>query len=255
MREHGTRSAARPQEDARKEFKDVLDLGLLATVRCGGPYLETGVHQAMREHPTTDRVVRHQTDALPEGEPWFSMTIWRRVVTDTEMLRLAIRRAGSRELAEDAIQETARALGERKSLDAITNLRGFFYVSLVHEIDHQLGRPSAIPAGDAAEISGSAPGRFASGCCPAAQCRRLGCASAGPRGRSAGQARAGTDPQWADGHDPGPVSRSRPVPVGDSARGQSHLCAASRRSCDGRGLERHPQSCLPAVVRRARPAL
>ena len=74
------------------------------------------------------------------------------IVTDTEMLRLAIRRAGNRELAEDAIQETARALGERKSLDAITNLRGFFYVSLVHEIDHQLGRPSAIPAGDAAEI-------------------------------------------------------------------------------------------------------
>ncbi|MGI8450653.1 MAG: hypothetical protein ACR2MP_26440 [Streptosporangiaceae bacterium] len=64
------------------------------------------------------------------------------------MLRLAIRRAGSRELAEDAIQETARALGERKSLAEIGNLRGFFYVALIHEIDHQLGRPSAIPAGD-----------------------------------------------------------------------------------------------------------
>jgi len=74
------------------------------------------------------------------------------IIKDTEMLRLAIRRAGSRELAEDAIQETARALGERKSLDAIENLRGFFYVSLVHEIDHQLGRTSAIPAGDPGEI-------------------------------------------------------------------------------------------------------
>ena len=73
------------------------------------------------------------------------------MVRDTEMLRLAIRRAGSRDLAEDAIQETARAVGERKSLDAIGNLRGFFYVALIHEIDHQLGRASAIPAGDAAE--------------------------------------------------------------------------------------------------------
>lgn len=76
------------------------------------------------------------------------------IVSDPEMLRLAIRRAGSRELAEDAIQETARALGERKSLDEIENLRGFFYVALIHEIDHQLGRPSAIPAGDVGEIWG-----------------------------------------------------------------------------------------------------
>ena len=77
-REHGTRSAARPQEDARKEFKVVLDLGLLATAHCARPYLETGADQAMREHPTTDRVVRHRTDALPEGEPWISMKISRR---------------------------------------------------------------------------------------------------------------------------------------------------------------------------------
>jgi DNA-directed RNA polymerase specialized sigma24 family protein len=74
------------------------------------------------------------------------------IVNDPEMRRLAIRRAGSRELAEDAIQETVRALGERKRLDEIENVRGFFYVSLIHEIDHQLGRPSAIPAGDAGEI-------------------------------------------------------------------------------------------------------
>jgi DNA-directed RNA polymerase specialized sigma24 family protein len=74
------------------------------------------------------------------------------IVKDAEMLRLAIRRAGSRELAEDAMQETVRALGERKSLDAIENLRGFFYVALIHEIDHQLGRPSALPVGDARGI-------------------------------------------------------------------------------------------------------
>ena len=74
------------------------------------------------------------------------------VATDAEILRLAIRRAGSRELAEDAIQETARALGERKNPDAIANLRGFFYVALIHQIDHQLTRRSAFPAGEAEEI-------------------------------------------------------------------------------------------------------
>ena len=79
------------------------------------------------------------------------------IVKDAEMLRLAIRRAGSRELAEDAMQETVRALGERKSLDAIENLRGFFYVALIHEIDHQLGRPSALPVGDVREIGDRRP--------------------------------------------------------------------------------------------------
>ncbi|MGO9217195.1 MAG: hypothetical protein ACLP5E_05385 [Streptosporangiaceae bacterium] len=68
------------------------------------------------------------------------------VAAEPEMLRLATRRAGSRELAEDALQETVRAITERKSSEVIANLRGFFYVSLIREIDHQLGRPVAIPA-------------------------------------------------------------------------------------------------------------
>lgn len=71
-----------------------------------------------------------------------------RVAADPEMFRLAVRRAGSRELAEDAIQDTVRAIAERKSPDAIENLRGFFYVALIREIDHQLGRPAAIPDAD-----------------------------------------------------------------------------------------------------------
>ena len=70
------------------------------------------------------------------------------VASDPEMYRRALRRAGSRELAEDALQETVRAITGRKSLEAIENLRGFFYVSLIREIDHQLGRPTAIPVGD-----------------------------------------------------------------------------------------------------------
>ena len=71
-----------------------------------------------------------------------------RIAADPEMFRLAVRRAGCRELAEDAMQETARAIVERKSPEAIENLRAFFYVALIREIDHQLGRPAAIPDAD-----------------------------------------------------------------------------------------------------------
>jgi hypothetical protein len=45
-----------------------------------------------------------------------------RIAIDPEMLRRATRRAGSRELAQDAMQETARALAERKRGEAIENL-------------------------------------------------------------------------------------------------------------------------------------
>jgi DNA-directed RNA polymerase specialized sigma24 family protein len=82
-----------------------------------------------------------------------------RIATDPEMIRRAVRRARSRELAEDALQETVRAIVERKSPEPIDNLRGFFYVSLIREIDHQLGRPAAIPAADIAELSDRGPDR------------------------------------------------------------------------------------------------
>jgi DNA-directed RNA polymerase specialized sigma24 family protein len=70
------------------------------------------------------------------------------IAADPETFRRAVRRAGSRELAQDAIQETVRAIAERKSPKPIENLDGFFYVTLIHEIDHQLGRPAAIPDPD-----------------------------------------------------------------------------------------------------------
>ena len=70
------------------------------------------------------------------------------IAADPEVFRRAVRRAGSRELAQDAIQETVRAIASRKSTQAIENLRGFFWVALTHEIDHQLGRPAAVPDGD-----------------------------------------------------------------------------------------------------------
>jgi hypothetical protein len=86
---------------------------------------------------------------------------------DPEMLRLAVRRAGSRELAEDALQETARAIVERKSPDAIENPRAFFYVALIHEIDHQLGRSLPILAADVTLISDKGQDRTAPAVGPA----------------------------------------------------------------------------------------
>lgn len=84
------------------------------------------------------------------------------VAAEPEMLRLATRRAGSRELAEDALQETVRAIAERKCSEVIENLRGFFYVSLIREIDHQLGRPAAMPAADIGAISDRCQGTVVS---------------------------------------------------------------------------------------------
>lgn len=80
-----------------------------------------------------------------------------RIATDPEMIRRAVRRAGSRELAEDALQETVRAIVERKNPEPIENMPGFFYVALTREIDHQLGRPSAIPAADISALSDRGP--------------------------------------------------------------------------------------------------
>ncbi|MGI8450655.1 MAG: hypothetical protein ACR2MP_26450 [Streptosporangiaceae bacterium] len=86
---------------------------------------------------------------------------------DQEMCRRAVRRAGSRELAEDALQETVRAIAGRKSPEAIENLPGFFYVSLIREIDHQLGRPTAIPVGgEIGPISDRAQDRASSAAAP-----------------------------------------------------------------------------------------
>jgi DNA-directed RNA polymerase specialized sigma24 family protein len=82
-----------------------------------------------------------------------------RIAVDPDMLRLAVRRAGSRELAEDALHDTVWAIAQRRSPQAIENLRSFFYVSMIREIDRQLRRPAAVPAANISEISDRAHGR------------------------------------------------------------------------------------------------
>jgi hypothetical protein len=64
------------------------------------------------------------------------------------MRRLAMARAGNRELAEDALQETYWAVGRVKDPGRIQDLRAFFCRALIREINHQRGRSSLVPVED-----------------------------------------------------------------------------------------------------------
>jgi hypothetical protein len=60
------------------------------------------------------------------------------IAADPEVRRLALRRAGNRELAEDALQETFYAVARVKNPGRIENLRAFFCRALINEIRRQL---------------------------------------------------------------------------------------------------------------------
>jgi DNA-directed RNA polymerase specialized sigma24 family protein len=80
------------------------------------------------------------------------------VAQDPEIRRLARRRAGSHELAEDALQETYWAIARRKQPEIIRDLRAFFCRSLLREIDHQRARLIAVPTADI-DIADNTQGR------------------------------------------------------------------------------------------------
>jgi DNA-directed RNA polymerase specialized sigma24 family protein len=67
-----------------------------------------------------------------------------RVARDPAIRRLAERRAGSRQLAEDALQETYWNVA-RANPKTIRDLRAFFCRSLIREIAHQRARTNTIP--------------------------------------------------------------------------------------------------------------
>jgi len=89
-------------------------------------------------------------------------------VKDAAIRRLAERRAGSRDLAEDALQETFRAVAQTQNPEAIENLRAFFCKSLIHAIYRQLTLSGPIPAGDIGAIADSRQGLSSSGTSPPA---------------------------------------------------------------------------------------
>ena len=76
-----------------------------------------------------------------------------KLVGDPEVRRLAERRARSRELAEDALHDTFRAVAQTQNPEAIRDLRAFFCKSLIHEINHQLARSVPVLTEDICAIS------------------------------------------------------------------------------------------------------
>ena len=87
------------------------------------------------------------------------------VVLDPAIMRLAERRAGSRELARDALQATYVAVSQVKDPERIMDLPAFFRTSLIREISHLRARPAPIPVEDiaaASEQGAASSGRTAS---------------------------------------------------------------------------------------------
>jgi hypothetical protein len=76
-----------------------------------------------------------------------------KLVEDPAIRRLAERRARSRELAEDALQDTFHAVARTRHPEAINDLRAFFCKSLIHAIYRQLALSAPVPAEDIAAIA------------------------------------------------------------------------------------------------------
>jgi hypothetical protein len=70
------------------------------------------------------------------------------LVQDPAIRGLALRRARSRELAEDALQDTFYAVAQTGHPEAIEDLRAFFCKSLIHMINRQLSLSGPVLAED-----------------------------------------------------------------------------------------------------------
>ena len=91
-----------------------------------------------------------------------------KLVEDAAIRRLAERRARSRELAEDALQDTFRAVAQTQHPEAIEDLRAFFCKSLIHAINRQLTLSPPVPAEDIGAVADSCQGFSSSGASPSA---------------------------------------------------------------------------------------
>jgi DNA-directed RNA polymerase specialized sigma24 family protein len=78
-----------------------------------------------------------------------------RIRQDPQVWRLALRRAGHRDLAEDALQETYYSVARVKDPDHIENLRAFFCRALINQISHLRGQLNPIPVEDPEVLAGT----------------------------------------------------------------------------------------------------
>jgi hypothetical protein len=76
------------------------------------------------------------------------------LVKDPAVRGLALRRARSRELAEDALQDTFYAVARTRHPETIEDVRAFFCKSLIHTISRQLALAAPIPVEDIGASAG-----------------------------------------------------------------------------------------------------
>ena len=74
---------------------------------------------------------------------------------DPPIWRLALRRAGSSDLAEDALQETYYSVARVKDPAHIENLRAFFCWAPINQISHLRGQLNPIPVDDPEMLVGT----------------------------------------------------------------------------------------------------
>jgi DNA-directed RNA polymerase specialized sigma24 family protein len=87
--------------------------------------------------------------SLPGGAMGFREDL-AKLTRDPAIRRLAASRTGSRELAEDALQETYCAVLRVKIPQAIQDLRAYYCRSLIREITYQRSRSTFVPVEDIA---------------------------------------------------------------------------------------------------------
>jgi len=83
-----------------------------------------------------------------------------RIRQDPQIWRLALRRAGSRELAEDALQETYYSVARVKDPGHIENLRAFFCRALINQISHLRGQLNPVPVEDPEMLAATRQGNW-----------------------------------------------------------------------------------------------
>lgn len=116
------------------------------------------LEQSSLEAPGARRLREHIPN--PEGEFLSDLS---KLVADPAIRSLALRRAQSRELAEDAMQETFYAVAQMRDHGSIQNLRAFFAKSLIRTINRQLTLAAPILVGDIDVIADSGQDPLQSG--------------------------------------------------------------------------------------------
>jgi hypothetical protein len=75
------------------------------------------------------------------------------IAQDPAVRRLALRAAGTRELAQDALEDTLYAVARTRDPQSISDLRAYFCKTLIRQINRQVVDPMPIPVEDISAIS------------------------------------------------------------------------------------------------------